>query len=388
MNTIETAQEYLMPTYGRLPLAAVSGSGCVCEDEEGRRYLDFGSGIGTNVLGYCQDAWADAVCAQTRKIAHLSNYYYSAPQSELAERLCGVTGFRRVFLCNSGAEANECAIKIARKYSFDHYGAGRSTIIALQGSFHGRTLATLAATGQEEFHRFFDPFPQGFVFARPDDFEDMERKMDGSVCAVLLEVIQGEGGVNELNGDYVRKVAKLCEERDVLLMIDEVQTGCGRTGKFLAAQCYGVKAAVTTLAKALGGGLPIGACLADEERAQVLTKGTHGSTFGGNPVVCAGANAVLDVLTREGFLEEVDQKARYLRGELSKIGEVASLSGLGMMIGVTLRTRSAGEVLQKAFEHGLLVLTAKEKVRLLPPLTITKAEMDEGLAILREVLET
>jgi len=263
----------------------------------------------------------------------------------------------------------------------------RGTIITLENSFHGRTLATLAATGQPGFHQYFYPLPTGFAYAKANDLADLKAKLDGTVCAVMMELIQGEGGVNVLDKDYVQAVAQLCKENDILLIIDEVQTGGGRTGTFLVQEQYGIRANVTTLAKAIGGGLPIGVCMVDALCENVITPGTHGSTFGGNPIACAGGVAVMEQITAEGFLDSVSQKASYLREELAKIPEVDSLSGLGMMIGISLKTKDAHDIMLKANDAGLLVLTAKDKVRLLPPLTITKEEMDAGLAILRSVLE-
>lgn len=387
MNTIEITDQCMMRAFGRIPLVEAQGHNCTCTDENGKTYIDMGSGIGCNVLGWCNDAWVDAVCGQVKKLQHACNYYYTQPQAEFAEKLCKVTGFSRMFLGNSGAEANECAIKVARKYSSDKYGKNRGTIITLKNSFHGRTMETLAATGQDVFHQYFYPFPTGFVFAEANNLDDLKSKLDGTVCAIMIEVIQGEGGVCALDQAYVQAIAKICEEQDILLIIDEVQTGVGRTGTFLAQEQFGIRANVTTLAKAIGGGLPIGVTLVDEKCADVITPGTHGSTFGGNPVVCAGACAVLDQITAPGFLDSVKEKAAYLRGELAKIPEVAALSGIGMMIGITLKTKDAHDVMLAANDAGLLVLTAKEKVRLLPPLTITKEEMDAGLAILRNVLE-
>lgn len=386
MNTMEKTDRYMMHAFGRIPLTEVKGSNCTCMDENGKTYIDFGSGIGCNVLGWCNEAWTEAVCKQVKTLQHACNYYYTQPQAELAEKLCKVTGYANIFLGNSGAEANECAIKIARKYSSDRYGENRGTIITMEGSFHGRTLATLAATGQTVFHKHFYPFPTGYAFAKPNDIEDLKAKLDGTVCAVMLEMIQGEGGVNVLDKAYVQAVAQLCRENDILLMIDEVQTGVGRTGTFLAQEQFGVRANVTTLAKAIGGGLPIGACLADEQCKDVITPGSHGSTFGGNPVVCAGAVAVLEQITAEGFLDSVMEKAAYLRSELAKIDEIESLSGIGMMIGMKLKSKDAHAVMEAANDEGLLVLTAKEKLRFLPPLTITKEEIEAGLAILRKVL--
>ena len=386
MNTIQATDRYTMKAFGRIPLVEAQGHNCTCTDENGKTYIDMGSGIGCNVLGWCNDAWTEAVCNQVRKLQHACNYYYTQPQAELVEKLAKVTGFKRMFLGNSGAEANECAIKVARKYSSDKYGKERGTIISLVNSFHGRTLATLAATGQDVFHQYFYPFPTGHVFAKANDIDDLKSKLDGTVCGIMIELIQGEGGVCALDPEYVKAVKQICDENDILLIIDEVQTGCGRTGAFLAQQLYGIQANVTTMAKAIGGGLPIGICLVDEKCENVITPGTHGSTFGGNPVVCAGAVAVLDTITADGFLDSVKEKAAYLRSELEKIPEIESLSGIGMMIGIKLKTKDAHDVMLAANDAGLLVLTAKDKLRLLPPLTITKEEMDAGLAILRKVL--
>lgn len=386
MDTIEQFDSHVMQTYDRLPLVMESGSGRTCTDEDGKRYLDFGSGIGTNSLGYCDAAWADAVCAQVRRMQHTSNYYYTKVQADFAERLCQITGYKRVFFGNSGAEANECAIKLARKYSFDKYGAGRNVIITLRNSFHGRTMATLSATGQDCFHNYFFPFPEGFVYAEANDIDDLLKKMHNNVCAVMLEYIQGEGGVVPLDSKYVDQLYDFCAKRDILVIADEVQTGVGRTGTFLAGEQYAKKADITTLAKGLGGGLPIGACLANGKCAGVLTKGMHGSTFGGNPVVCAGGLAVLEQVAKPDFLAQVLAKGAHIRAALRDCQEVTEITGLGLMLGLTLKTKQAADVKQAAFQRGLLVLTAKNKVRLLPPLNITIGELDSGLAILKECL--
>lgn len=386
MDTIEQFDSHVMQTYDRLPLVMESGSGRTCTDEDGKRYLDFGSGIGTNSLGYCDAAWADAVCAQVRRMQHTSNYYYTIVQADFAERLCQITGYKRVFFGNSGAEANECAIKLARKYSFDKYGAGRNVIITLRNSFHGRTMATLSATGQDCFHNYFFPFPEGFVYAEANDIDDLLKKMHNNVCAVMLEYIQGEGGVVPLDSKYVDQLYDFCAKRDILVIADEVQTGVGRTGTFLAGEQYAKKADITTLAKGLGGGLPIGACLANGKCADVLTKGMHGSTFGGNPVVCAGGLAVLEQVAKPDFLAQVLAKGAHIRAALRDCREVTEITGLGLMLGLTLKTKQAADVKQAAFQRGLLVLTAKDKVRLLPPLNITIGELDSGLAILKECL--
>ena len=386
MDTIEQFDSHVMQTYDRLPLVMESGSGRTCTDEDGKRYLDFGSGIGTNSLGYCDPAWADAVCAQVRRMQHTSNYYYTKVQADFAERLCQITGYKRVFFGNSGAEANECAIKLARKYSFDKYGAGRNVIITLRNSFHGRTMATLSATGQDCFHNYFFPFPEGFVYAEANDIDDLLKKMHNNVCAVMLEYIQGEGGVVPLDSKYVDQLYDFCAKRDILVIADEVQTGVGRTGTFLAGEQYAKKADITTLAKGLGGGLPIGACLTNGKCAGVLTKGMHGSTFGGNPVVCAGGLAVLEQVAKPDFLAQVLAKGAHIRAALRDCQEVTEITGLGLMLGLTLKTKQAADVKQAAFQRGLLVLTAKDKVRLLPPLNITIGELDSGLAILKECL--
>ena len=386
MDTIEQFNSHVMQTYDRLPLVMESGSGRTCTDEDGKRYLDFGSGIGTNSLGYCDPAWADAVCAQVRSMQHTSNYYYTKVQADFAERLCQITGYKRVFFGNSGAEANECAIKLARKYSFDKYGAGRNVIITLRNSFHGRTMATLSATGQDCFHNYFFPFPEGFVYVEANDIDDLLKKMHNNVCAMMLEYIQGEGGVVPLDSKYVDQLYDFCAKRDILVIADEVQTGVGRTGTFPAGEQYAKKADITTLAKGLGGGLPIGACLANGKCADVLTKGMHGSTVGGNPVVCAGGLAVLEQVAKPDFLAQVLAKGAHIRAALRDCQEVTEITGLGLMLGLTLKTKQAADVKQAAFQRGLLVLTAKDKVRLLPPLNITIGELDSGLAILKECL--
>lgn len=377
-----------MQSYGRYPLAMKQGSGRRCEDEDGKQYIDFGSGIGTNSLGYCDEKWADAVCAQVRTLQHNSNYYYTQVQADFAERLCAIAGYDKVFFGNSGAEANECAIKVARKYSFDKYGKGRHTIITLVNSFHGRTIATLSATGQDVFHNYFFPFVEGFVNVEANNIDDLKAKLeDKTVCAVMLEYVQGEGGVNKLDKEFVDAVYELCAPKDILVIADEIQTGVGRTGKFLAGDHYGKKADITTLAKGIAGGLPMGACLVNEKLAGVLTAGTHGSTFGGNPIACAGGLAVLDRIGSKGFLDGVCAKAEHFRTRLEKCSEVAGVSGLGLMIGITLKSKKAADVAKAALDKGLLVLTAKEKVRLLPPLTIEVSEIDAGLDLLFEILE-
>ena len=385
-DTIEQFNKYVMHSYGRYDVVMDKGEHETATDENGKEYIDFGSGIGTNSLGYCNDEWVEAICSQAHKIQHTSNYYYTKVQADFAKELCETTGYSKMFFGNSGAEANECAIKIARKYSFDKYGKGRHNIITLVNSFHGRTLCTLSATGQDVFHNYFFPFVDGFINVEANNIDDLRAKLDDTVCAVMFEYIQGEGGVMQLDQAFVDEIFKLCVEKDVLTIADEVQTGVGRTGKFLCGEKYGHKADLTTLAKGLAGGVPIGVCLADEKCADVFTPGTHGSTFGGNPICCAGGLAVLKKVNSNGFLEEVTKKGDYIRDNLLKIPEVESISGIGLMIGVKLKTKKAADVVKKALENGLLLLTAKEKVRLLPPLTITYEEIDKGLSIIKDIL--
>lgn len=375
-----------MPSYGRYDLVLDSGSGRQAVDENGKEYIDFGSGIGTNSLGYCNENWVRAICDQAHKIQHTSNYYYTKVQADFAKALCETAGYTDMFFGNSGAEANECAIKIARKYSFDKYGKGRSNIITLVNSFHGRTLCTLSATGQDVFHNYFFPFVEGFVNVEANNIEDLRSKLDDTVCAVMFEYIQGEGGVMALQQEFVDEIYRLCAEKDVLTIADEVQTGVGRTGKFLAGDNFGKKADLTTLAKGLAGGVPIGVCLSGEKCANVLTAGTHGSTFGGNPISCAGGLAVLETVNKPGFLDEVARKGAYIREKLLTSPEVASVSGMGLMIGIELKNKKAGDVVKAALDKGVLLLTAKTKIRLLPPLTITYEEIDKGLEILLGLL--
>ena len=380
-------QQYLMHTYGRFQTALVSGKGAVAKDVEGKEYIDFTSGIGVNSLGYCDEGWVKAVSTQAATLQHISNLYYSPLQTAVAKKLCELTGFDKAFLCNSGAEANECAIKIARKYSFDKYGAGRQTIITLVNSFHGRTVTTLAATGQEVFHNFFFPFTEGFSYALANDLDDLKAKLTDDVCAVFVELIQGEGGVMPLDPDYVKAVQQLCAEKDLLFMIDEVQTGISRTGHFYCYQGYGVKPDVVTSAKGIAGGLPMGACLCNEKLSGVLTPGTHGTTFGGNPIACAAAIEVLSRVAEPAFLQEVQKKGDYIRAKLLEMANVKEVRGQGLMIGIVTEKNNAKAVAAKCVENGLLILTAKDLLRMLPPLTITYEEIDRGLAILKNVME-
>ncbi len=380
-------QQYMMHAYGRFQTALVSGKGAVAKDVDGKEYVDFTSGIGVNCLGYCDDGWVKAVSEQVATLQHISNLYYSPLQTEVSKKLCALTGFDKVFLCNSGAEANECAIKIARKYSFDKYGKGRQKIVTLVNSFHGRTVTTLAATGQDVFHNFFFPFTEGFEYAEANNIDSVKKCIDNEVCAVFIELIQGEGGVMPLDKEFVNEIEKICKEKDILLMIDEVQTGISRTGAFYCYQNYGIQPDVITSAKGLAGGLPMGACLCVEKLADVLGAGTHGTTFGGNPIACAGAKEVLSRVATEDFLKEVNAKGEYIREKLQTMANVSEVRGMGMMIGIVTEKDNAKEIAKKCVENGLLILTAKNLLRLLPPLNITYEEIDRGLNILKKVME-
>ena len=390
MNTEETIKRdnaYVLHTYARSPVALVAGEGMVARDAEGRRYLDFTSGIGVNSLGYCHPAWVRAVAGQAAALQHTSNLYYTEPCGALAQALCARTGLDAVFFGNSGAEANEGAIKAARKYSFDKYGADRYNVITLVNSFHGRTIATLTATGQGVFHNYFGPFNEGFQYVKAGDIDALTEMVDRHTCAVMLELVQGEGGVVALDPEYVQAVRALCDEKDLVLIVDEVQTGVGRTGRFLACEHFGLKPDIVTLAKGLGGGLPIGAVVMNQKVAAHMGPGSHGSTFGGNPVCCAGALAVLDTMD-EAFLAQVRERAAQLRAGLAALPHVQQVSGLGLMVGIELADGiKAAEVRAACEREGLLVLTAKTRLRLLPPLILTADDVAAALATLRRVLE-
>lgn len=386
-KVIKRDDKYVAHTYGRSPLVLEKGHGMTALDTQGKEYLDFTSGIGVTSLGYCHPDWVAAVEKQLETLPHTSNLYYTAPCGKLAKRLCKITGMDKVFFGNSGAEANEGAIKAARKYSVDKYGPGRSTIITLENSFHGRTLATLTATGQEVFHQDFGPFNQGFRYVPAGDFAALKEAMDETVCAVMFECVQGEGGVMALDPAFVHNMVNYCRQQDVLLIADEVQTGAGRTGTFLACEHYGFTPDIATLAKGLGGGLPIGAVLMTESVAQHMGPGSHGSTFGGNPVVCAGALAVLDKLEDHEFMLNVADRAAQLRAGLAQLPHVTQVSGLGLMVGIQLEEGiSATEVRAACQEQGLLVLTAKTRLRMLPPLILTRLDVERALEILGNVL--
>ena len=383
MSTLmERDSAYVANTYRRFPVEVVSGKGSLLWDTDGKRYIDLGSGIGVTAFGIADDAWQAAVTAQLGKVQHTSNLYYTEPCVALAERLCERTGLKRVFFGNSGAEANECAIKVARKYAAEHKGAEYSTIITLENSFHGRTLTTLAATGQDHFHELFQPLTPGFCHAPANDIEAMKALVaQHKVAGILLECVQGEGGVNSLELNYVREVAELAAHEDIVLMIDEVQTGNGRTGKLYAYEHYGIRPDVVTTAKGLGGGLPLGAVMLGDKVAEVLGFGDHGSTFGGNPVCCAGAVNVIDRIN-DALLADVRRKSDYVFDELSKAKGVRSVSGMGLMIGIET-TRPAAEVVSECRENGVLCLTAKHKVRLLPALNIPMELLQEAVAVIK-----
>lgn len=385
-KVIARDNDYVLHTYNRNPIVIEKGHGLHAYGPEGQSYLDFTSGIGVNSLGYCDLNWAEAVSKQAHKLQHTSNLYYTSPCSKLAKRLCRRTGMSRVFFGNSGAEANEGAIKAARKYSFDHYGEGRDQIITLVNSFHGRTIATLTATGQDTFHHYFGPFNEGFLYTPAGDIEALTKLVDKHTCAVMLELVQGEGGVVPLDQEFVQAVRALCDEKDLVLIVDEVQTGVGRTGTFLACEQFNLRPDIVTLAKGLGGGLPIGAVLVSEKVAAGMGPGSHGSTFGGNPVVCAGANVVLERLD-ESFLAGVREHAAQLRAGLERLPHVKGVTGLGLMLGIQFEDGiNAADVLAACRERGLLVLTAKTRLRLLPPLVVTAHDIERALVILDEVL--
>ena len=376
-------QAYILHTYGRVDAALVKGRNARAWDVDGKEYIDFTAGIGVNALGYSDPEWTAAVAEQAGKIQHMCNYYYCPENTALAQELSQASGMAKAFFCNSGAEANECAVKIARKYG-EKRGAYR--IVTLENSFHGRTLTTLAATGQEGFHREFLPLTEGFLYAQAGDLAGIQALLDGSVCAVMLEMVQGEGGVIPMDEGFVKGLAQLCREKDVLLLIDEVQTGIGRTGRFFAYQGYGVQPDVVTCAKGIAGGLPMGACLVSERLGDILQPGQNGSTFGGNPIASAAARVVVRRVSEPDFLQSVLEKGAYFREKLEAMPQVEYVRGRGLMLGVKLKEKDAHDVLVQCAKAGLLILTAKELVRFLPPLTITQEDIDQGLAIFQQVL--
>ncbi len=380
---------HVMQTYARYPVCIARGEGATLYDFEGKAYIDFASGIGVNSLGYGNTAWASAIYSQAKTLQHISNLFYSEPCVQVARRLTERTGMSAVFFANSGAESNEGAIKLARKYSFDKYGAGRSTILTLRNSFHGRTISTLAATGQDVFHNYFFPFTEGFQYTPANDAAALETACTPDVCAIMMELVQGEGGVLPLDSAFVQAAERLCRERDLLLIIDEVQTGVGRTGSLFAFQQYGIRPDLVTFAKGIAGGLPFGGVMANEKTRGVLGFGSHATTFGGNPVCAAGSIVVLDTLD-DAMLQRIREKGAYLRQAIEDmhLACVTSVRGIGLMIGVGLQPGvSHKDMVAKLIANGLLALTAgSDTIRLLPPLTISQKEMDRGLEIFRNVL--
>ncbi len=385
MNIIELDKQYVANTYARFPLQLVSGNGSLVYDDNGKEYIDLGTGIAVNAFGVGDPEWKAAVIAQLDKIQHTSNLYYSEPCALLAKELCVRTGMKKVFFSNSGAEANECAIKAARKYGELKKGKEYYTIITLKNSFHGRTITTLSATGQDVFHEHFTPMTEGFAYGKANDFEELKTlAANHKCCGVMIELVQGEGGVMALDKDYVQAVAAFCREQDMLLIVDEVQTGNGRTGSLYAFMEYGIKPDVVTTAKGLGGGLPIGATMLGERAEMLFTAGLNGSTFGGNPVACAGALSILQRID-EKLLSEVKEKSAYIFNELQHIEGVKSVSGMGLMIGIETE-KDASKVITACMEQGVLVIKAKNKVRLLPALNIPWEQLKKAIEILKSCL--
>ena len=381
---IEKDSQYIAHTYGRFPVSVLSGKGSEVYDEEGKRYIDLTSGIGVTSFGICDELWVAAVTEQLAKVQHMSNLFYTKPCVDLAEMLCQKTGMKKVFFCNSGAEANECAVKVARKYAAEKKGSDFFTIVTLQNSFHGRTLTTLSATGQDHYHELFQPLTPGFVYTPANDIAALEQTLESvKAAALLIECIQGEGGVQVLEPAFVQKAAELCKEKDILLMVDEVQTGNGRTGKLYAYMNYGIVPDVVTTDKGIGGGLPLGAALLSEKVENVLGKGDHGSTFGGNPIACAGACSIISRLTDE-FLSEVENKGKLVFAALTGAKGIEAVTGMGLMVGLKT-TKSASEVVNECLKRGVMCLTAKEKVRLLPALNIGTELLEEALQVIKAV---
>ena len=383
MSITALDKEYVAGTYGRFPVELVSGKGSYFFDAEGKRYIDMGSGIGVTALGTGDEGWLAAVTAQLNKLQHTSNLYYTEPCALLAKALCERTGMKKVFFSNSGAEANECAIKVARKYSAEKKGDDHYTIITLVNSFHGRTLTTLSATGQEHFHKLFNPLTPGFAYVQANNVAALEEAV--ATCkpaGILFEVVQGEGGVLPLTAEFVAAIAKLTAEHDIPLMVDEVQTGNGRTGKLYGYMHFGIQPDIVSTAKGLGGGLPIGATLMNEKMQNILGPGDHGSTYGGNPVSCAGALSVIERLD-DAFLAEVQAKSDYIFSELKDARGIKSVTGLGLMIGIETQ-RNAKDIVMDCMAKGVLCLTAKTKVRLLPPLNIPMDALKEAIDIIKE----
>ncbi|MEE1065879.1 MAG: acetylornithine/succinylornithine family transaminase [Acutalibacteraceae bacterium] len=386
MSITEIDKQYVANTYARFPIELVSGKGALLKDSEGKEYIDLGSGIAVNAFGVADDEWLKAVTDQLSTLTHTSNLYFTEPCSTLAKMLCERTGMKKAFFGNSGAEANECAIKVARRYAFDKYGdESHSTIITLKNSFHGRTIATLTATGQDGYHTHFGPFVEGFVYAEANNADDVRKLAEENNCvAIMMELVQGEGGVCKLDREFVDEVKKIADEKDMLIIVDEVQTGNGRTGSLYAFQQYGFMPDIVTTAKGIGGGLPIGIAMLGEKVENVLIPGSHGTTFGGNPVCCAGACNILSRIDNE-LLSEVQAKSKYIFEEFEGSKGVKSVSGLGLMIGIETE-KDAKEIVNACMQKGVLVLTAKTKIRLLPPLNIGWDELKKAVAILKDII--
>lgn len=386
MDIFSLDKEYIANTYGRLPVAFESGKGSVLKDTDGKEYIDLGSGIAVSTFGIADDEWVGAVTEQLSKLQHVSNYYYTEPQAKLAALICEKTGMKKVFFGNSGAEANECAIKVARKYGNSVLGLEKPVIITLKNSFHGRTVTTLSATGQDVFHKDFGPFTEGFVYAEANNKDDIvELCKNNTCCAVMMELIQGEGGVLALDKNYVDFVSNFCKENNMLLVIDEVQTGNGRTGSLYCFMEYGIMPDIFTTAKALGGGLPIGAAVLGEKVENILAAGDHGSTFGGNPVCAAGAYNVLSRID-DDLLKSVKAKSEYIVSQLKDAKNVEGISGIGLMLGIKTN-KDAKAVLKECLANGVLVLTAKDRIRLLPALNIKDEQLEKAIKILKSIIE-
>ena len=381
-KNVELDKKYVADTYARFPVELVSGKGSLLYDNNGKEYIDLGTGIAVNTFGVADDEWASVVSAQANKLSHVSNLYYSEPCAVLAEKLCNRTGMKKVFFSNSGAEANECAIKTARKYAQDKKGADYYNIITLKNSFHGRTVTTLAATGQDVFHTMFNPLTDGFLYADANDIESVKSLVSCNKCAaIMFEVVQGEGGVMPLDHDFVKQLAELAEREDILLIADEVQIGNGRSGKLYGYMNYGITPDIVTTAKGLAGGLPLGATLFGEQTANVLTNGTHGSTFGGNPICCAGAINIIDRIDDE-LLNGVAERSKIIFDTLANADGIKAISGMGLMLGIETE-KDAGEVITECMKNGVLVLKAKNKVRLLPALNIPIDLLKKALDVLK-----
>lgn len=385
MNTKENDQQFITPTYARFNAVLTAGHGCIVSEENGKKYIDMTAGIGVNSLGHAHPEWVEAVCKQASTLAHASNLYYTQPDVQVAKTLCEKTGFKNMFFSNSGAEANEGAIKVARKYSFDKYGTDRHEIITLYNSFHGRTITTLSATGQDHFHQYFDPFTPGFVYVNANDNDDLRSKISDKTCAIMIEMIQGEGGVLPLQQAFVNEIASICKERDILCIVDEVQTGIGRCSSLFAYEQFHITPDIVTVAKGLGNGLPIGGVLLNKKVANTLSFGDHGTTFGGNPVACAGANVVLSYMN-DDFFQEIKEKGEYIRTRLLAMKHITQVNGMGLMLGAVVEGINVNDIVKTCLAKGLLLLTAKDRLRFLPPLIIHKDELEDAMNILEEIL--